>query len=524
MKTRTQILFFLLFMVNINPLSGQEESYALTFSIYVDEDIRPLFNSDGRLFITLSTTSDAEPKDQIWPNSIAGRHYFFAKNIQDWDPEKILDIQDTMGWSAWGRTDECTFSSVPGGTYYIQVLWQQHFYGFGNKEAGNLFSKKQEILLDRSQQLDINLTEQVEPVKLLDNPHVKMVDYKSDTLSKWWGMPIYEKAVVLLPSGYFDNPEERYPIFFTVGGGDSHCINSFHRRWKGADSKWWFGDDAPQVIVVFLDGSMNSNIYHLDSDNLGPHGHSLIYEFIPYIEKKFRAKGGPEFRYIGGCSTGGYGSLALQVFYPEAFNGVFCFGPDPITFNKHMNVNLYKDPNFFFDQYGYQRLLKEPGWSPHPISWKDWLEFENVMGNSGTYLDSDHVLGTWSAIFGPKGLDGKPIPLIDPESGEIDHLVAKTWARYDLRRYVRSNWEEIGHELENKILICTEATDNYNLNLAVRSFELGIRRLENPRPNAVIIYSDSQGGHCSSFWTNYRTIIEGIAANKKPVELKDQIR
>lgn len=378
--------------------------------------------------------------------------------------------------------------------------------------------------LNESGQLDFILSEVVEAKALMENLHVKLVTYQSDTLSKWWNRPIYEKAIILLPSSYYSSPERSYPVFYQIGGGDSDCIREFELRWyRNKVADWWMLDEAAQVIIVYLDGSVNGNIYHLDSDNLGPHGYSLIYEFIPHIEKTFRAKGNPDSRYIGGCSTGGYGSLALQLFYPEKFNGVFCFGPDPISFSKHMNVNLYSDANFFYDQYGYQRLLKEPGWSPKPISWKDWLEFENVLGYSGSYLDSDHVLGIWSAIFGPSGRDGLPSVLIDPLSGDIDSEVADHWSKFDLLRHVSSHWDEIGAALGKKILICTEATDNYNLNLGVRDFELGMGGLENPKPEAFIRYSTSQVGHCSSFWSNYRTIIEGVADNKKPVELKDQI-
>ncbi|MEE9460227.1 MAG: alpha/beta hydrolase-fold protein, partial [Bacteroidales bacterium] len=420
MKTWPLFMIAVLLKGFMIPVNSQEKTYALNFSISVNKHVRPSFKSQGRLFVTLSTIKEGEPKDQVWPNSISGRHYLFAKNFTDWDPSEPLIIQDTAGWSTWGRTDNCSFNAIPEDTYYIQFLWQQNFHGFGNKEEGNIFSKKQELVLDKKQTLEISLSEVVEESGLMDHPLMKMVHYRSDILSKWWGRPVQERAAVLLPSGYYDNPEREYPVFYYIGGGDSNCKNTLNMRWnRFSDAEWWMSDDAPQVIVVFLDGTMNSNIYHLDSDNLGPHGHSLIYEFIPHIEKMYRGTDSPDTRYIGGCSTGGYGSLALQLFYPEAFNGVYCYSPDPISFARLMNVNIYKNSNYFFDIYGYPRLAKEPGTSGIPISWKDWLEFENVLGYSGTYLDSDHWLGVMSAIFGPKGADGKPVPLIDPVTGDI---------------------------------------------------------------------------------------------------------
>ena len=522
MKTQSLFMIALLLLGFMIPVNSQEKNHALNFSISVNEHIRPSFKSQGRLFVTLSTIKEGEPKDHIWPNSIKVRHYLFAKNFSAWNANEPLVIQDTAGWSAWGRIGKYSFKNIPEDTYYVQLLWQQNFYGFGNKEEGNIFSKKQELVLDKTQTLEISLSDLVEEIKLEEHPHMKMVHYRSDTLSKWWGRPVHERAAVLLPSGYYDNPEREYPVFYYIGGGDSNCKNTLNMRWnRFSDSEWWMSDDAPQVIIVFLDGTMNSNIYHLDSDNMGPHGHSLIYEFIPHIEEIYRGTLSPDTRFIGGCSTGGYGSLALQLFYPEAFNGVYCYGPDPISFLNLWNVNIYNNSNFFYDQYGYQRLLKEPGLRLEPISWKDWLEFENVLGYSGTYLDSDHFLGVLSAIFGPRGAGGKPAPLIHPLTGNIDPAVVESWSRYDLRRYVQTHWEDIGPKLKNKIYICTEGIDPYNQNLGVQRFEGALRRLDNPAPDAVIEYPVGRG-HCSVFNMNFRNILYNIESNRRPGEMSKQ--
>ena len=92
-----------------------------------------------------------------------------------------------------------------------------------------------------------------------------------------------------------------------------------------------------------MDGTLNGNLYHIDSDNFGPYGYSLINEFVPYIENVYRGTNTPDTRFTEGCSTGGYGSLALQLFYPETFNGVFCYSPDPISFRTFFTANIYED-------------------------------------------------------------------------------------------------------------------------------------------------------------------------------------
>jgi len=519
MKRNYLLLIAIIHLGLLNQVSGQEETHSLKFSVSVDEKIQPLFKSTGRLFITLGTTPNIEPKDQLWPHAIRGRHYLFAKNFSDWDANEPLVIENSQDWSAWSRIGNCSLSEIPKDTYYIQLYWKQIFDGcFMGPVPGNIFSKKQELVLDKNQVLDINLSELIPERRLMDHPHIKMVTYQSDTLTKWWGKPMYERAAVLLPSGYFDNPGKEYPVFYYIGGGDSDCIRTIHMRWnRFSDSEWWLSEDAPQVIIVFLDGTKNGNIYHLDSENLGPHGHSLIHEFIPYIEKTYRGTDSPETRFIGGCSTGGYGSLALQLFYPEVFNGVYCYSPDPIFFGYLMNLNIYGYTNAFYDKFGYPRLAKDHGIDGLTVSWKDVIAFENVLGYSGTYVDSDHVMGTWASIFGPKGADDKPVPLIDPVTGDINQSVKENWERYDLELFTSRNWDEIGPKLKNKVYICVEANDGLNLNIPVRSYNSMVSDLTNPVPDMVFEYSGI--GHCGMFNMNFRKIIYNIESNGKPGDM-----
>ena len=498
MKSKLFLIYLILLVFGIK-IYCQEKTHSLTFNISVAEEIKSSFNPEGRLFIFLSTTPNVQPMNQIWPNSITGRHFLFAKNFSFWTADNTLMIKDPAGWSTWGRTGKCSFDNVPEDTYYIQVLWQQNFYGIGINEEGNLYSKTQELVINKSQTLDIDLSAIIEQGKPDEHPYVKMVHYKSDTLSKWWGKPVYERAAVLLPSGYYDNPDKEYPIYYYIGGGQSDCLNIgwWMNYWKKF-AEWWMSDESPQIIIVYLDGILNSNFYHLDSDNLGPHGHSLIYELIPYMEKLYRGTNSPDTRFVGGCSTGGYGSLALQLFYPETFNGVYCYSPDPISFTELMYINIYEDENCFYDEYGYPKMVNQLGRANNPISWKDWMEFENVLGSSGTYLDSDHVMGIWSGIFGPKGTDGKPVPLVDPLTGTIDYDVAESWSRYDLSRYIVDNWEDIGPKLQNKIYISCNTSDFHFLDRAVSVFERNLAKLDNPTPDVIIDWAPGEG-HCNEY-------------------------
>ena len=476
---------------------AQDAYHSLTINASLVDWVKPAFKPEGRLYVFLTRNASGQPADKAWPQ---GNNYLFARGYSSWNSDESLVIHDMEGWSSWGLNENPSFDSIPEGKYYLQLLWQQNFDGFANQEYGNLRSEKIEVVLNESQSLNVQLTWAYEPEVFTKDlhPNIKMVKLKGDTLSKWWGKTVFEWAAVLLPSGYYEYPDKEYPIYYYVGGGDSDCLSAVMdmKYWKQF-ADWWMQEDAPQIIMVYLDGKQNRNIYHLDSDNLGPHGYSLVNELIPYIEKEYRGTQASKTRFIGGCSTGGYGSLALQLFYPETFNGVFSYSPDPVSFTEFTTINIYEDENMFFNASGEPNLASQPA-QFNNLSWKKWEEFENVLSPSGTYIESDQALGIWANIFGPKGSKGQPVPLIEPVTGAINKAVAESWSRYDLSKYIVDNWQDIGSSLEGKIYISCNTQDNHYLDRAVRVFEEAISKLENPAPRATIEWAPGTG-HCSEY-------------------------
>ena len=88
--------------------------------------------------------------------------------------------------------------------------------------------------------------------------------------------------------------------------------------------KAWLDDGAPRMVLLHLDGAgPYGDPYQVNSDNNGPYGDAVTRELIPYVEKKYRCIGEPYARVLSGASTGGWVSLALQVFYPDYFNGAW---------------------------------------------------------------------------------------------------------------------------------------------------------------------------------------------------------
>ena len=50
-----------------------------------------------------------------------------------------------------------------------------------------------------------------------DTKYVKHIRFRSDILSKWWGTDIYLGAIALLPEGWAEHPNARYPVIYNHG-------------------------------------------------------------------------------------------------------------------------------------------------------------------------------------------------------------------------------------------------------------------------------------------------------------------
>jgi len=149
------------------------------------------------------------------------------------------------------------------------------------------------------------------------------------------------------------------------------------------------------------------------------------------------------------------------------------------------------------------------------ISQKDFIQFENVLGWTDTYTTSGGQFSAFTALFSPKGEDGLPKPMFDPETGKIDREVAEYWRKHDLKHYVETNWKTLGPKIQGKIWAWGADMDNFYLNPALRSFARMLEKQENPASDAVITFSPMTG-HCQEydFRKVYRQIEEKLETAK----------
>jgi len=354
---------------------------------------------DGRLLLMLSAATEGEPRFQITDGPNTGQ--VFGMDVENWKPGTTVTFDESaVGYPLASMND------LPSGSYRVQALLHKYETfkradghtvklpmdrGEGqqwNRAPGNLLSSprsvaitsgKQKIAIDFDQSIAL-----IEPAK--DTEWIKHIKIRSKMLSEFWGRDMYLGAHVLLPKGWAEHPEVKYPLAIMHGhfpqdfGGfrtsppdpnlkcvDSErfglpCYNRIEQQEAYDFYKTWSGPDFPRVLAIKIQHAnpYYDDSYAVNSENLGPYGDAITYELIPYIEKEFRGIGEGWSRFVYGGSTGGWEALAVQVLYPDDYGTCYAACPDPIDFRAYTVVNLYEDENAYFLKSGLKNT-ERPG-------------------------------------------------------------------------------------------------------------------------------------------------------------------
>ncbi len=507
----------------------------LRFEVFLPETLsdRPV---DGRLLLMLSVKEGAEPRFQI--NTGADTQLIFGLDVEGWEPGgKAVFDSSVFGYPLSSLED------VPAGEYRVQALL--HVYETFNKSdghtvklpmdngegqrwnlsPGNLLSTPETIEIPgrAGEGIRVALDSVIPPIpEPEDTKYIRHVKIRSEKLTEFWGRPMYLGAVVLLPEGFAEHPEARYPLVIN----HDHFVYTFddfrteppdpdlepdyssrfdlegYNRIQQQEAydfyRAWTSPGYPRMLIVKLQHAnpFYDDSYAVNSANLGPYGDAITYELIPYIEKEFRGIGEGWARFLYGGSTGGWEALAAQVFYPDEYNGCWASCPDPIDFRAYTLVNIYEDRNAYYLDETWKRTPR-PGQRNYLGMVSATLEqmnhLELVLGTKSRSGDQWDI---WEAVYSPVGPDGYPERLWDKMSGEINHQVAEHWKEhYDLRHIMERDWGFLGSKLKGKINIYCGDMDNYYLNNAVYLTEEFLEGTENPHYGGEIDYGD-RAEHC----------------------------
>jgi hypothetical protein len=490
---------------------------------------------DGRLLVMLSTAPEGEPRFQITENPRTQQ--IFGIDVDGLAPGQEAVVDE----SALGYPLE-SLRLVPPGKYRVQALLHRYetFHradghvvklpmdrGEGqqwNRAPGNLYSTPRDITIEPGEGTIAIGLDQVIPAipEPATTKYVKHEKIQSERLTKFWGRPMHLGAHVLLPAGFEEHPDARYPLAIfhghfpqTFGGfreeppdpdlkpdySERFHLEGYNRTTQELAHQFfkeWTGRDYPRMVIIEIQHAnpYYDDSYAVNSENLGPYGDAITYELIPYLEKKYRCLGTGWSRFLYGGSTGGWEALAVQVFYPDEYNGCFAACPDPIDFRAYTVVDIYKDKNAYFDEGPWHKVAR-PGMRNYlghlSSTVADLNRYELVLG---TRSRSGQQWDIWEAVYSPVGPDGYPKRIWDKRTGVIDREVAKYWREhYDLRHILERDWPKVGKKLEGKIHIYVGDMDNYYLNNAVYLMEDFLKKTKEPHYGGEVLYGD-RAEHC----------------------------
>jgi hypothetical protein len=486
----------------------------------------------GRVFVAISNRERPEPRLQVgfWGDTAP----LFGADVVQLKPGETASIDDTtLGYPPASLAD------IPAGDYYVQALinvytqcqradghtlwvhldqWEGQQF---NRSPGNLYSQVEKIHLDPAAgyEVKLSLTKVITPVEIpKDTEWVKHIKIRSHLLTRFWGQPIHLGATVLLPKGYDSHPDVSYPVLYQQGHfslgapmrfttedvplqeGAMNRLSQYNRETGYQFYEAWNSAHFPRLLIVtfqhptpYFDDS-----YAVNSANNGPYGDAIMTELIPYLETHFRIIRRPYARLLSGGSTGGWESLALQLYHPDFFGGTWTLYPDPISFEHYQLTNIYKDDNAFFEP-GHTwlqavRPLMRTTEGQVEVTASQMSQLEATLGSHGR---SGQQLEIWEAAYGPVGEDGYPRPLWDKLTGKIDHSVADYMREhgYDLTAYLKQNWATIGPKLLGKIHLEVGDMDDFYLNLAVYDLQNFLKTTHDPHYEGSFEFGRPEKGH-----------------------------
>ena len=493
---------------------------------------------DGRLILVLSQRTDGEPLQHVSDGPAA--QPVFGIDVDGWAPGESAVFSDTVFGFPVSRLGE-----LRPGVYRAQALLNRYETfnrsdghtvklppdrGEGQQWArkpGNLFSAVTEFSVgaDGTARLELVLDQVIPELpdpETLETDWVKFVRIRSELLSDFWGTDMYLGAWVMLPDGFDEHPEARYPLAIFHGHFPASfsamrveppdttaecvysarfsldCYNRIQQEYQHELFRQWTSSDFPRHLVVEIQHAtpFYDDSYAVNSANNGPYGDAIMRELIPAIEEEFRGIGEGWARFTYGGSTGGWEAMAVQVLYPDDFNGAYVACPDPIDFRAYTVVDLYAHENAYSLDAPF-KVTKRPGRRDYLGHVDRTLEESNLLELVlGTKTRSGQQWDVWESVYSPVGDDGYPKRIWDKVTGQIDTEVAEYWREnYDLTYIMRRDWATLGPKLEGKLHIYVGEMDNYYLNNAVYLAEEFLESTTDPYYGGEVTYG-ARDEHC----------------------------
>ena len=286
----------------------------------------------GHLILVIAKSAEPEPRMQMTEDFRSAEAFGVdADGVAPGTP-LVVDAA-TFGYPRKSLSD------LDAGDYFVQAVFNEYelFHlasgksvwlppdqGEGqhwDRKPGNPYNAPVKVHLDGHANATIKLTldKVIPPIAGTDqDPEViarqqpaakwlKYMKFRSEKLSKFWGRDVYLGAWILLPDGFDEHPNAKYPLVvyqdhYHPGFGPVPFVTSLpdpktpgSRRDANGYRFFqdWTSNRLPRVIMIYV---QNANPYYddsyvVDSANVGPYGSAINEELIPAIEARYRGIG-----------------------------------------------------------------------------------------------------------------------------------------------------------------------------------------------------------------------------------------
>lgn len=361
-----------------------------------------------------------------------------------------------------------SMNALPPGDYWVQaVLDRDHDYAYRLRQGGGdivtpvtrvslpLTGPAPQLLLSRTlpdyPQWETARGPMFKPEdRAIVEARIKPFEFVSPALSAFQGRAVTMRGLVVTPEGY-DAGTDTYPVVYFTHGFTAG-MESLSDSAVGILTATHAGR-LPPMIWVMLDQSSPFGTHEFaDSVNNGPWATALTRELIPDMERRYRVDATPEHRFLMGHSSGGWAMLWLQMNYPDQFGGAWISSPDFTDFTDFEGVDITRPD---------ARIISVMG------------RMDAVLGEYGGQSSS------FEAVFSPRGDDGRPMPLYDRETGEIDPAVARHWREnWDVSQIVRNRWPAQRRDLDGKLHVWVGSNDEFGLDRSTRHLEAAVAAVD----------------------------------------------
>jgi hypothetical protein len=483
----------------------------------------------GRVYLLVRPGTNQDPLSSV---SATGSTMVFGKDVADVAPGQSVSLSGGgNGFEGVYGYPKASLDELPSGTYTVRAFFNVyetahrsdgstvdvHFpCGDGGRpfsSPGNLRSAMQTVTIDRDQDtsLPLTLTEKLTPAQAVppggtcqqgnpaESAHVRQVKIKSEVLSRFWGRDMYVAATVLLPWDYDDpaNAGKRYPVVYSQGHYSTGVPFGFSETSTTGLSGWWRDPANPKLIGVSFrtENPFYDDSYVVNSPNLGPYGDAVNDELIPKLDSMFRTIARPYARALTGGSTGGWITVANQIFRPDLFGSSWSGYPDSLDFDAHQTVDLYDAANAYFEDNGdvipsSHNYNTTTGVDTVTLTMPNENHYELAVGNRSRSQVGQWDI--WNAAFGAQGANCYPLEPWNKVTGAIDHGAVDKWKAMDMSEVLTDHWATLGPVLRDKLHIWVGTQDTYYLNEGVKAFQDTVERLSGSTDYATFTYGPGQ--------------------------------